>query len=47
MFYSSEYAASARETLGNLWPRLRPGLWHTTMLARFPAILAAGEEAIG
>ncbi len=43
MLYSSEDVASARETLGNLWPMLRPGLWHMTVPARFPAILAAGE----
>ncbi len=43
MLYSSEDVASARETLGNLWPMLRPGLWHRTVPARFPAILAAGE----
>ncbi len=43
MLYSSEDVASARETLGNLWPMLRPGLWHMTVLARFRAILAAGE----
>ena len=43
MLYSSEDVASARETLGNLWPMLRPGLWHTTVPARFPAILADGK----
>ncbi len=43
MLYSSEDVASARKTLGNLWPMLRPGLWHMTVPARFPAILAAGE----
>jgi hypothetical protein len=43
MLYTSEDVASARETLGNLWPMLRPGLWHMTVPARFPAILAAGE----
>ena len=43
MLYSSEDVASARETLGDLWPMLRPGLWHMTVLARFPAILAASE----
>ena len=43
MLYSSEDVASARETLGNLWPTLRPGLWHSTVLARFCAIHTAGE----
>ena len=43
MLNSSEDVASARETLGNLWPMLRPGLWHMTVLARFPAIFAAGK----
>lgn len=43
MFYSSGDVARARKSLGNLWPKLRPGLWHTTTLARFSAILDDGE----
>ena len=43
MLYSSEDVASARERLGNLWPMLRPGLWHRTVPAHFSAILDAGE----
>ena len=43
MLYSDEDVASASRALGGLWPVLRPGLWHSTPLARFPAILADGE----
>jgi hypothetical protein len=43
MFYSSEDVASARQQLGDLWPLLRPGLWHSTTPTRYRAILDDGE----
>ena len=43
MFYSVEDVASARQTLGTLWPLLRPGLWHSTPPTRYRPILDRGE----
>ena len=43
MQYSDEDVASARRKLGNLWPLLRPGLWHSTPAERYGAILTEGE----
>ncbi len=43
MQYSDEDVASARRTLGNLWPLLRPGLWHSTPAERYGAIITARE----
>ncbi len=43
MRYPAEDVTSARRALGRLWPRLRPGLWHSTRPARFCAILGDGE----
>ena len=38
-----EAVASARQTLGDLWPLLKPGLWHSTPWERYCEILANGE----
>ena len=43
MHYSDEDVTSARQTLGNLWPELRRGLWHSTPAERYVAILNDGE----
>ncbi len=43
MHYSDEDVTSARQKLGNLWPLLRPGLWHSTPAERYGAILDYGE----
>jgi hypothetical protein len=43
MFYSAEDIASARQALGNLWPMLRPGLWHSMSPTRYRGILDDGE----
>jgi hypothetical protein len=42
-FYSGEDVASARQALGDLWPLLRPGLWHSTPPKRYRTILDDGE----
>ncbi len=38
-----EAVASARQILGDLWPLLKPGLWHSTPWERYCEILDAGE----
>ena len=43
MLYSPEDVTSARQTLGNWWPLLKPGLWHSTPAERYCAILNQGE----
>jgi hypothetical protein len=42
MFYSGEDVASARQELADLWPLLRPGLWHSTPPTCYRAILDDG-----
>ncbi len=42
MRYPAEDVTSARRALGCLWPRLRPGLWHSTRWERYGAILGDG-----
>ncbi len=43
MPYSDEDVTNARQKLGNLWPLLRPGLWHSTPAERYGAILTDSE----
>jgi hypothetical protein len=43
MLYTDEDVRSARETLGTLWPLLRPGLWHSTPPARYKSSLEDGQ----
>ncbi len=43
MLYYPENVTSARQTLGNLWPLLKPGLWHSTPAERYGAILNNGK----